>query len=156
MNQLKMKNMCVEKNELHYDPEHFDFETFYVELDDLEGDRDGKWEHHELHEFDDPIEYYNEIPPVIVKKLEEGEKTYTFSDGFHRVNFCVEYNLPVPCVVVTPKKGTHTHYYAGAGRICLIWDHECKGDLEAPQWGCYWVQCKKTGKKYKRGKPLEL
>ena len=65
-----------------------------VTEDEIIGWRDGVWEHNQLHDFDDPDEYYANMVPVDDVKKVFGH--YFFQNGFHRANFCLKYNKLLP------------------------------------------------------------
>lgn len=122
-------NKYVEQKMPTLDPDLFTFEFLYIPLTELKGSRNGGWEHNILHSFDSAKEYYYNIPPVPVT-LREG--IYHFNDGFHRVNFCKRYNVPVPVVIETAKPSTHIHKIQLTNEIICyhVKDIDCQKDLE--------------------------
>lgn len=100
-------------------------EYLYIDASQIIGDRDGKWEHHGTHTFEDPEEYWKNIPPVPVTK--EGNK-YVFSDGFNRVNFCIKNKKKIPVVIIYRKPKTHTHEYSITGSVFVdtVFNKDCQ------------------------------
>ena len=123
-----LQNQYIETNVNVLDPELFKTISFYVPIDKIRGDRDGNWEHNAIYDVNKK-EYYQNFPPVAVKFQEDG--TFEFSDGFHRVNFCIQENLPVPCMVSKRRKGTHTHTRSLSSTTFqyVVKDENCEEDL---------------------------
>lgn len=139
-------NKYVEGDAVPLDPELFKTISFYVPLSKIEGNRDNKWEHNEIYNVD-PKEYYNTFPPVTVIPKDDGK--FEFSDGFHRVNFCIRENLPVPCLAWKKQEGVHTHK-RGVYSIStyLVKDSDCESDLaKNPTTKCQ--KGKKTAEYYR-------
>jgi len=137
------KNQYIENKNYYSDDQPVWAEYFYVPPNKIIGERDGKWEHTSLHTFENAEQYYQEIPPVPVEKI--GVDTFKFEDGFHRVNFCIKNNLPIPCMIVHRKPKTHYHKkrYGTMTNHYVIFDKECKSDLEDSRAKCdkdnnYW------------------
>jgi len=124
-----LKNRWIEEQVYENKKDTFNVKLFYVPVDEIVGSRDGKWEHSNIYDVDDPIGYYETFTPVAVEKI---DGKWEFYDGFHRVNFCLKYNLPVPCVKITDKKNTHQHEtFMGSYTLqYLVHDKNCKNDLE--------------------------
>jgi hypothetical protein len=127
------KNIWVENKNKHYiDPKYYKTRYFYIPINKIHGIRDGKWEHHKIYEVKNKRKYYEHFPPVFVEKWPaKGQGHYRFEDGFHRVNFCIRENLPVPAYTAKSKTKTHFHELRmGLETIRYpILEHECKADL---------------------------
>lgn len=126
MSNIQFKNNYVE-NKNYIDNPALDAEYLYVPLSQIVGDRDGKYEHHDVYDVN-AAEYYTNFPPVSVTFF---ENKYYFADGFHRVNFCKMMDLDVPAVIVTKKVQTHSHeeMYSTASYSYTVFDEECQTDL---------------------------
>ena len=135
--ELKKKRITEEEQEItEYIKKYFEVKFLYLKPEQINGDRqcfNVEWEHWSLHEFDDPEKYYTSFPAIDVEEYNYDKKTmrWTINDGFHRLNFCLLYNLPIPIMIRKAKENTHIHEKR---RGCYIryrvFDYECNEDLK--------------------------
>jgi len=149
---MEWENKYVSQKIKTFIPNHQNFRIrlFYLPLSKLEGDRDGNWEHYDLHTdaLQNPKQYYFNMLPVTVE-WDRSLRKYKFTDGFHRVNFCKKLNLPVPVVVLYHKPGTHIHIYryGTIGFRKLLDSQQCRWEFEnLDKLDAYEVICTKHNK----------